>query len=501
MKNLTIRNKLKTTAVIIALALLIGGCSQAALTSSPIDTESTEVTESLYSDRDYETSYDESDAISIELQDESITITEAGTYIVTGTLEDGSIVIDAGDEDKIQLVLAGCSITSSSSACIYVKNADKVFITTEAGTVNTLTNTEGFEADGDINVDGVIFAKDDLTLNGEGTLVIESCDHGIVCKDELIVTSGVYDITSAEDGLQANDLIAVSGGSFTINAGDDAMHSEVDLVIDGGNIDIPECKEGLEGNFITINGGDITIIASDDAVNAAGDQAASLEINGGTIDITTYGDGMDSNGTLSITDGYITISGPENAGNGSLDYDSTGSITGGTIIAAGMSGMEMNFSEASQGSILISTGAQSSGTTITITDSSGNEILSYTPTTSYSCVLISSPELEVGQTYTITSGSSSQEVTLSDYIYGQTMGMGGFGGPGGNGFGGGQMPGDFEGGEFDGQMPGGGRGRRGFGDDNFDGQTPPELPDDFDGETPPEPPEGFDGQTPPDMPQ
>ena len=206
------------------------------------------------------------------------------------------------------------------------------------------------------------------------------------------------------------------------------------------------------------------------------------------MSITTYGDGIDSNGDLTITGGYITISGPENSGNGSIDYAGTGTITGGTLIAAGMSGMEMNMSDAVQGSILISVGSQSSGTSITVTDSSGNEIISFTPTTSYSCVLISSPDLQIGQTYTIASGNSSQDVTLDDYIYGQTMGFGG--GPGGfEGGQGGQMP-DMA--DFDGQTP--------PDMSDFDGQTPPdfngerpELPEGFDGQTPPEPPERFNG--------
>lgn len=211
---------------------------------------------------------------------------------------------------------------------------------------------------------------------------------------------------------------------------------------------------------------------------------------GGTVSITTYGDGIDSNGDLTITGGYITVSGPENSGNGSLDYAGTGTITGGTIIASGISGMEMNMTEATQGSILVSTGNQSAGTEITVTDASGNEIISFTPSTSYSCVLISSPELQVGQTYTISSGSSSQDVTLDDYIYGQSMGFGGFGG----GFGGpggqmpdGQMP-DMS--DFDGQMPSDFNGERPELPEGSDGQTPPDLPEGFDGQTPPEPPSG-----------
>ena len=468
---------LKVTATVLAMTLLLAACSGV---REEVSSDDSEKTSDIYSDADYDTEINESDSVEITLNGESVTIEEAGTYIISGTLEDGSIVIDASDEDEVQLVLNGCSVTSSSSAPIYVKNAGKVFITTFEGTVNYLSNEAIFEADEDTCVDGVIFSKSDITLNGEGTLVISSADNGIVSKDELVITGGTYEIESAGDSIQANDLIAVDGGTFTISSGDDAIHCEADLIIDGGTIEITECVEGLEGNTVTINDGDITLISSDDGINAAGetdtgmqaDPSAWIEINGGNIDISTGGDGIDSNGDLTVNGGYITISGPENSGNGSLDFAGSGTINGGTLIAAGMAGMEMNMTSASQGCILVSTGNLSEGSEITVTDSSGSELLSFTPSTSYSCVLISSPDLQVGQTYTISAGTSSQEVTLEDYIYGGSLGMGG---------------------SFEGQMPG----RR----DGFEGQMPPEFngeqPQGFDGQTPPEPPNGFDGQMPP----
>ncbi len=355
----------------------------------------------------------------------SILITESGTYTISEDVE-GSVVVDASDDDVIEIILDGCSITSEDSAAIYVRNAGEVTVTAAEGTVNYLTNLTGFEADGDTNVDGVIFSKDDLTISGEGTIIIDSADHGIVSKDDLIIESGTITITSAGDGCQAND----------------------ELIINGGSLEITECTEGLEGTSVTINGGDIAIFSSDDAVNAAGesgdsmtaDSECSVTINGGTLDITTEGDGIDSNGSLTVNGGYITISGPLNSGNGSLDY-------------AG------------------STGDQTSGTAITVTDDSGNVIVEFTPSVNYNCVLISSPDLTLSGTYTVTCGEFEEEITLENYIFGN--------GAGGFGFGGGR------------QGPQGG----------FNGQTPPELPDDFDGQMPPELPDNFDGQMPPDQPQ
>ena len=405
-------------AVILALSLGLYACSDAA---------------ALTADNSYE---------------ETTSITESGTYTISEDI-DGSIVIDAGDEDVIELVLDGCSVTSVDSAAIYVKNAGEVVITLAEGTVNTLSNITGFEADGDTNVDGVIFSKDDLTIEGEGTLIINSADHAIVSKDDLTVESGTITLNASGDGLQAND-------SLTVN---------------GGTIDITSCTEGLEGTTVTINGGDISIVSSDDAINAASDSgdgmmsdpSCQILITGGTVSIITSGDGIDSNGDLTVTGGYITVSGPENSGNGSLDYAGTGSITGGTLIAAGMSGMEMNMSSASQGSILLSTGNMPAGTEVTVTDQSGTNILSFTPETSYSCVLISSPELEAGKTYTVSAGEFSEQITLEDCIYGQSGGFGELGGFGGGpGRGGGERP--------DGQIP------PDF-PDGSNGQLPPDLPD------------------------
>lgn len=502
MKNITnINRKNKTVKQLIALALAFALVTSAAACSSitnadtrsdgSVNTEETADTSEMYSDRDYETEYDESDAQTIELNSDSITITEEGTYVISGTLKNGSIIVEAGDEDKIQIVLDGVDITSGSSACIYVKSADKVFITTAEGSTNTLTNKTGFEADGETNVDAVIFSKDDLTLNGEGMLIIESADNGITSKDELVITGGTYEVTAEGHALQGKDSIAIDGGeftltsgedaihaknsddtslgdvvidsgTFTINAGDDAVHAESDLVINGGNFEIASCNEGLEGNTVTITDGGITINAHDDAINAAGqssdtfaeDTSAWINISGGTIEIKCSGDGIDSNGSLTISGGYITISGPENNGNGSIDYNTTASITGGTLIACGSSGMAQNITEATQGSILVTTETKSAGTEVTVTDEDGNEILSFTPDASYSCIIVSSPDLKDGETYTITAGTGSQEITLDGNIYGQTMGMG-------------QMPGDMPSDMPDGmpgdmqvQMPGGDRGQR-----------------------------------------
>lgn len=266
----------------------------------------------MFTKRDLEGTYDESEAVKITLsgktatcdssnvhiEDGVVTIKAAGVYVLSGTLTDGTVVVDAGDDDKVQLVFDGVSITAADYAAIYAKNADKVFVTLTEGTENTLTVSGDYVQTDDNNVDAVIFAKCDLTLGGSGSLTVkDTTGHGIVSKDDLVVTSGTYTIDSQdhclngknsvriadgtftitcdEDGIHAgNDdqqdgYIYIEGGDVDISVGDDAMHAEGLLIITGGDIDISKSYEGIEGYKILVTGGDIDVVANDDGFNAA----------------------------------------------------------------------------------------------------------------------------------------------------------------------------------------------------------------------------------------
>ena len=266
----------------------------------------------MFTKRDLAGTYDESEAVKITLsgktatcdssnvhiEDGVVTIKAAGVYVLSGTLTDGTVVVDAGDDDKVQLVFDGVSITAADYAAIYAKNADKVFVTLTEGTENTLTVSGDYVQTDDNNVDAVIFAKCDLTLGGSGSLTVkDTTGHGIVSKDDLVVTSGTYTIDSQdhclngknsvriadgtftitcdEDGIHAgNDdqqdgYIYIEGGDIDISVGDDAMHAEGLLIITGGDIDISKSYEGIEGYKILVTGGDIDVVANDDGFNAA----------------------------------------------------------------------------------------------------------------------------------------------------------------------------------------------------------------------------------------
>ncbi len=542
----------------------------------------------MFTDRDLRTSYDAQSAVLIQLNGTTATassnavkisgstvqITEEATYLISGTLTDGMLVVNAPEDAKLQLVFNGAHITSSTSAALYILEADKVFLTLAEGTENSLTNAGSFSPIDDNNIDAALFSKQDLTINGSGQLSVTSpAGHGIVSKDDLVITGGrlqvdaashaldandsirftgasltatagkdglhcensdddsrgfvyisggqlnlqaegdgisagcylhitggefdilagggsengtkassgnwggfmggghgggwpgmtgstttdddsstsmkglkstqnmqidggSFVINSADDALHSNASMVLEGGSFDIASGDDAIHAEDTLTINGGTIHISESYEGLEALHIRITDGDIDLVASDDGLNAAGgtdssgtggrdtmfggghgmmsgNSDGSILISGGTLYINASGDGIDANGTLEITGGYTIVMGPTQGDTATLDYDVSGTITGGTFIGTGASNMAQTFSDSKQGVIAVSVGNQAAGTQITLTDENGKTVISYAPELSFQVVILSSPDIISGERYTITVGAQSGEFAAS----------------------------------------------------------------------------------------
>lgn len=267
-------------------------------------------------------------------------------------------------------------------------------------------------------------------------------------RDLSILPGGEFQITAGDDGMQASSFAQIADGKYQIGAVDDGIHADAEASVHRGELTISECYEGIEGQTVAITGGTISIISEDDGLNAAGgndqssfaggqredpfavDEDSEIRISGGTITINASGDGIDSNGNLYVSGGEIYVSGPENDGNGALDYAGEAQITGGLVVAAGGSGMAQNFGEgSSQGTMLVNLSEWTEGTAV-LTDSSGAEVISCTPEKRYNSILISTPQIQQGETYILTAGGQENTVEMAGLVYGSGGMGGGMGAPG-----------------------------------------------------------------------
>ena len=493
--------------------------------------------------------------------DGGVVIAESGWYELSGSLTDGSITVDANSNSKVYIRLSDVSVSCSDSAALIVNQADKVFLTLAEGTVNTLASGADYSSAAvSEGVGGAIYAKDDLTINGSGSLsVTAEYKHGIEANDDLVITGGEITITAAKDGINANDTIRImkasitvdaadeaiqqkteegyiyiesgtfdltgaddgikaagsiiiEGGDFAISSGDDAVHSDADITINGGNVVIAKCYEGIEALNITQNGGSVEIYPTDDGFNANGN-GGNVTITGGTLTIMNSdgndADGIDSNGSVNISGGTVTVAVIGGGSNNAIDYGSESggelTITGGTVIALGASNMAEAPGESSTQSVIFYnlTASAAAGSGITLGD-----IFSYTAPYTFDCLTISTPDMTLGETYTLTIGSESTEITLESTV--TTLGsvMGGMGGGmaqpgemGGNMGEMGDMPSDTEG--SSGEM---GTPPDMSGEESSDRPTPPDgaaMGETEESDERPTPPDGTGmgdmGGTPPDM--
>lgn len=279
--NINIKKKLALFA-----ALILALCSAVGCEKTQKDSDLSTVASEIEAE-DIDVGYEESNAVNIRLngtsaeitgsgateKDGIITITAAGTYVLAGDMTNGRVVVDTDKNSKVKIVLNNANINCSDNAPIFVQKADKVFITLEDGTENSLADGESYNlGEDDSNVDGAIFSRSDLTFNGSGKLSIKAnYKHGIVCKDDLIITGGDYTVTSASGGIYGKDSIQISQGTFDINAGSNAVKSSNN----------EESGKGI----IKITGGIFNLTAGNDGIEAAG----ILEIEDGEFNIITGG--------------------------------------------------------------------------------------------------------------------------------------------------------------------------------------------------------------------
>ena len=289
---------MKRVLLLLCIAALLAGCTQpgnkpatdpdATAATVPLITE-----DEMFTDRDRAGTYEQAQEVTLSGGD--YTITEAGTYLFRGSLTEGSIIVKAGDTDKVQLVLAGVEISCSTNAPICILSGDKVFITLAEGTTNTLTGPAEAVTVGEYNINAALYSRSDLAINGTGSLTIHAPGgHGISCKDDLVITGGTVNITAAGHGLDANDSVRIGGGTVTADAGKDGIHAE-------------NTEDATKG-FVYISGGTLDLEAEGDGISAG----AWLQYGGGAL--TVLAGGGYENGSNASSDGYGQMGGMHGPG-------------------------------------------------------------------------------------------------------------------------------------------------------------------------------------------
>ena len=526
----------------ITIATLISLTASMSLTYPVLAQSGTQESQSVTSFQ-AQTSYDESQATQVTLaeqtatvtgqgasfSDQTLTITQAGTYVLTGSGKNIKLVVEAADTDQVHLVFQNLTLEGEGTL-LQVNKAQEVVISLAEGSQNALTESQ---ASDDEKVKATIHSQVPLTLNGTGNLILTALTkNALEVEDDLKVLGGTYTVNAANHGFKAEGALAIEAATLTIEAGKDGLHAEHDemieranislnptqlsiaatedgvdagneLTIKGGTITVSQSEEGLEARVIRQLGGDVTIKSSDDGVNASAgssnktsdtsatsktsetsttsntadtsssasqattdsdtasssasqataDSAAgskadqdnkdknatppsppagqappqgsqppqngqgpggmppggqeesdpSLQIilEGGTLTIDAEGDGIDSNGTVTISGGSLVVNGSVQGGNGPLDATGDITITGGTVWALGTSDMLQGFAQGSTQASITANIAGTAGQTLIILDANGKEVARQTASKDFQAVIMSSADLVDGQTYTI----------------------------------------------------------------------------------------------------
>lgn len=292
------------------------------------------------------------DGAGVEVSDGLVSITAGGDYLLTGSFS-GSVVVDVEESEKVQLILSGAAIESEGQSAIVVLSADKVFLTLAENSENTVSASGELAALGEVNADGAIFSKCDLTINGTGSLSVD-CEtgHGVVSKDDLKIASGTLTVTAAKQGLSGKDSVRIADGTITITAGTDAIRSENaddtekgTVSILGGSIIAVSGSDGIDASgTVSIEGGKITLAAGGgaDSVSRAsygwGQSSSSsggkgiksdmaVSILGGTLSIDSADDAIHTDGDVTVSGGMLTLK----SGDDGIHADAALTISGGSV--------------------------------------------------------------------------------------------------------------------------------------------------------------------------
>lgn len=375
-----IKKHLKPIVILVAMTVLLSGCSNKKGASSAtesskksdfseakneeisgegnVDNESTENTSTenistadisgmdfTFSDRDLSEEYDINGATKVT-QSGDINITKEGTYVLSGNISNTMITIEAGESDKIQILFNGVTIENENGPAIYVKSADKVFITLVEGTKNSISDGDAYEVtDGDTTLDAAIFSRSDLTINGKGTLEIDgNYKHGVVSKDDLVIANATLDVKTKNVGVCGKDCVKISGGNIDIESGSDGIRSDNTedntrgyVYIKDGALNISSEYDGVQAETIVkLENTDLTVKAGEGSSSSLGSSEESYKgikavsdilIDGGKYEIDSMDDCIHSNNTVSIVSGDFKLS----SGDDGIHADTDLSISGGNI--------------------------------------------------------------------------------------------------------------------------------------------------------------------------
>lgn len=356
-----------------------------------------------------------------------------------------NIEINSADDgirgkDYVALNNANITINSDGDGIKSTNDTDTTlgYVAIEGGTISINAEADGIQAETVLNISEN--AKIDITTNGEvtsstkqsmdfgggfagfggggkeknygtnyNTTEDSGSSKGLKAGTEITIESGNIEISSTDDSIHSNGIIIINGGTIKASAGDDGIHADTNIVINDGNIEISKSYEGIESSYVEINGGTISVVASDDGINIAGgndsssmtdrpgqnsfssvgDSNRKLVINNGDITVNAVGDGLDANGSIYINGGSVMVAGPTSSGNGPLDYDTECVVNGGSFVVYGSTGMWQSPTSNSTQYCLVFRTTGSSGDTITLKDSSENEITSFKTVKSYGAIAIS----------------------------------------------------------------------------------------------------------------
>jgi hypothetical protein len=495
---------LKTSVAALALALSLAGCStgttnagsttttttqdsttteatteateaddaaaDTAGTTAVVAADATAITEDTHYDAD-DLSWDAAEEVGVTLADgassatsdgvtvdgDTVTITAAGTYRLSGSLTDGQVVIAAGEEDVVRIILDGVELTSSIGSPFIVTSANEALVYLEDGSTNTLTDSDSYTDTGTDAPNAALYSMADLTIAGDGELTVNgNTNNGIVSKDGLVLAAGNVTVHAVDDGIEGKDYIALLGGTYDVTAGgdgikstnededgrgwfsvyggelvvssgDDGLKAATILTVNAGTVNVTNSVEGVEAQHIIVNGGTTEVTSSDDGVNASGGSSGTasggggmgggsmaagdytVTVTGGTLIIDSEGDGLDSNGDASITGGTVVVNGPTGQGNGALDVNGELTIDGGSVAAAGSSGMAVapGSSSTQSGVQLTFASTVPAGTTIQIASSDGTVVGAFVSTKNMASLVFSSAAIAEGETYTVYTGGTT----------------------------------------------------------------------------------------------